>query len=69
MDIYPKNIMFGQLRDGNHPRLCYKDVKGNIKSTDTNFETLESIADEKSTRKTLCHEGVRKAEEYRFKYL
>jgi len=69
----PKD-MFGQLKDGNRPksrpRLRYKDVvKRDLKKTDIDIETWESIADDRSIWRTVCYEGVRKAEEDRLQNL
>ena len=70
----PKDIMFGQLKVGNRPkgrpRLRYKDaVKRDLKKTDIDIETWESIADDRSTWRAVCYEGVRKAEENRLQDL
>ena len=70
----PKDIMFGQLKDGNRPKgrphLCYKDVgKRDLRNTDIDFETWESIADDRNLWRSVCHEGVRKAEDDRLQDL
>ena len=51
--LFNIDIMFGQIRDDNRPkghlRLRYKDaVMIDLKKTDIEFETLESIADNRS---------------------
>ena len=47
----------------------YINVKRDLKKTGIDIETWESIADDRGTRRAVCFEGVRKAEENRLQDL
>ena len=68
----PKDIMYGELASGRRPTgrpaLRFKDVcKRDMKLTDINSNTWESLADDRSGWRYAVREGVRRGEERRRK--
>ena len=68
----PKDIMYGELASGRRPTgrpaLRFKDVcKRDMKLTDTNSNTWELLADDRSGWRYAVREGVRRGEERRRK--